>query len=195
MNKAAWRSLALAAVLAVLPLGTTAAEAEPPGPLSADVVAAMTPQRQGEVLEPLRVVADAAARAGRGPQADVYTQVEMASDYRSVNVYLTDPNRRAAFLDAVRKANPKADTKLLNVRKSAKTLLQLRKEITEFRGRKDLPFEIEMAGSTVDGSAIELAVNDTQAAQRYLAGPAVAQQLAASRTTPSACAGHPPRCR
>ncbi|ATZ29193.1 hypothetical protein SLAV_37140 [Streptomyces lavendulae subsp. lavendulae] len=29
--------------------------------------------------QPLRVVADAATRAGRGQQADVYTQVEMAS--------------------------------------------------------------------------------------------------------------------
>ncbi|CAM5322247.1 hypothetical protein [Streptomyces avidinii] len=117
MNKAAWRSLALATMPAVLPLGATAAEAEPPGPLSADVVAAMTPPQQGEVLEPLRVVADAAARAGRGPHADVYTQVEMASDYRSVNVHLTDPKRGPAFLEAVHKANPRADTKLLNVRK------------------------------------------------------------------------------
>ncbi|MFD8790168.1 chymotrypsin family serine protease [Streptomyces vinaceus] len=192
MNKTAWRTLALATVLAVLPLGATAAEAEPPGPLSADVVAAMTPQRQGEVLEPLRVVADAATRAGRGSHADVYTQVEMASDYRSVNVYLTDPNRGAAFLDAVRKANPEADTKLLNVRKSAKTLQQLRKEITEFRSRKDLPFTIEMAGSTVDGSAIELAVDDKQAAERYLAAPAVAQQLAAARTTPITLRQSPP---
>ncbi|WP_079406932.1 hypothetical protein [Streptomyces sp. 3211] len=184
MNKAAWRSLALATALAVLPLGATAAEAEPPGPLSADVVAAMTPQQQGEVLEPLRVVADAAARVGRGPHADVYTQVEMAADYRSVNVYLTDPNRGPAFLDAVRKANPQADTKLLNVRKSAKTLQQLRKEITGFRNRKDLPFKIEMAGSTVDGGAIELAVDDAQAARKYLAAPAVAQQLAAAGATP-----------
>ncbi|MFD8634380.1 hypothetical protein [Streptomyces sp. NPDC059533] len=185
MNKAAWRSLALATVLAVLPLGATAAaEAEPPGPLSADAVAAMTPQQQGRVLEPLRVVADAAAQVGRSAYADVYTQVEMAADYRSVNVYLTDTTRAAAFLDAVRKAGPKADTKLLNVRKSAKTLRQLRKEITDFRTRKDLPFKIRMAGSTVDGGAIELTVDDAKAAQKYLAGPAVAQELAAARTTP-----------
>lgn len=185
MNKAAWRSLALATVLAVLPLGATAtAEAEAPGPLSADAVAAMTPQQQGRVLEPLRIVADAAARVGRGAYTDVYTQVEMAADYRSVNVYLTDTTRGAAFLDAVRKAEPKADTKLLNVRKSAKTLQQLRKEITDFRSRKDLPFKIEMAGSTVDGGAIELGVDDAEAARKYLAGPAVAQELAAARTTP-----------
>ncbi|MFF4580061.1 hypothetical protein ACFY15_16945 [Streptomyces sp. NPDC001373] len=184
MNKAARRSLAFATVLAVLPLGAAAAKAEPPGPLSADAVAAMTPERQGEVLEPLRVVADAAARAGLGPQSDVYTQVEMASDYRSVNVYLTDPKRRSAFLEAVHKANPKADTKLLNVRKSAKTRLQLRKEITALRSREDLPFTIEMAGSTVDGSAIELGVNDTKAAQQYLARPAVAQQATSEGGTP-----------
>lgn len=85
----------------------------------------MGPERQGEVLEPLRVVADAAARVGRGAQADVYTQVEMASDYRSVNPCLTDPDRRAAFLDAVHRIDPEADTKLLNVRRSAKSRQRL----------------------------------------------------------------------
>ncbi|MFD5420099.1 hypothetical protein ACFWJT_18980 [Streptomyces sp. NPDC127069] len=193
MNKAAWRSLGLATVLAVLPLAATAtAEAEAPEPLSAEVVAAMTPQQQGEVLEPLRAVADAAARVGRGAYADVYTQVEMAPDYRSVNVYLTDTARGAAFLDAVRKAGPEADTKLLHVRKSAKTLQQIRKEINTFRSRRDLPFKIHMAGSTVDGGAIELSVDDAKAARRYLAEPAVTQELAAARATPVRVRQSPP---
>jgi hypothetical protein len=137
----------------------------------------MTPERQGQVLEPLRAVADAAARAGRSTQADVCTQVEMAPDYRSVNVYLTDPDRRAAFLDAVREVDPEADTQLLNVRRSAKSRQQLRREMTALVTRRDLPFTIEVATSTVDGSAIELGVEDPKAAQEYLARPAVAQQL------------------
>ncbi|MER5712210.1 hypothetical protein [Streptomyces sp. NPDC002122] len=186
MKKAVWRPLAFAAALAVLPLAAVSAEAKPQtqAPLSADVVAAMTPERQGEVLEPLRLVADAVARVGRSTQADVYTQVEMAPDYRSVNVYLTDPVRRTAFLDAVRKANPKADTDLLNVRRGAKSRQQLRKEIKAFLDRRDLPFKIERAHSTVDGSTIELGVDDTKSAQEYLARPAVARQRADAAATP-----------
>ncbi|MEV7614594.1 hypothetical protein [Streptomyces sp. NPDC089799] len=194
MKKAVWRPVALAAVLAVLPLMSASAEAgtgKPPSagaralePLSADIVAAMTPERQGEVLEPLRVLADAVARVGRSTQADVYTQVEMAKDYRSVNVYLTDTARRAAFLDAVRKANPKADTYLLNVRRGAKSQQDLRKEMKALLDRRDLPFKIERANSTVDGSAIELGVTDTKTAQEYIARPAFARQRAAAGATP-----------
>ncbi|MCX2184091.1 S1 family peptidase [Streptomyces sp. SKN60] len=184
MKKAVWRPVVLAAALAVLPLMAASAEAGAPEPLSADVVAAMTPEQQGEVLEPLRVVADAAARAGRGAQADVYTQVEMAPDYRSVNLYLTDPGRRAAFVDAVREVNPKADTELLHVRRSAKSRQQLRKEMTALVSRKDLPFKVEMASSTVDGGAIDLGVDDAKAAREYLARPAVAKQLTQAGATP-----------
>ncbi|MGW4164408.1 hypothetical protein [Streptomyces sp. NPDC004788] len=184
MKKAVWRPAALAAVLAVLPLAAVSAEARTPEPLSADVVAAMTPERQGEVLEPLRVLADAVARVGRSTQADVYTQVEMAADYRSVNVYLTDPDRRAVFLAAVRRVNPKADTDLLNVRRGAKSRQQLRKEMKALLDRRDLPFKIERAHSTVDGSAIELGVDDTKSAQEYLARPDVARQRAETGATP-----------
>ncbi|MEU9857090.1 trypsin-like serine protease [Streptomyces sp. NPDC047974] len=186
MKKVLWRPVAFAAALAVLPLAAVSAEAKPPtrAPLSADALAAMTPERQGEVLEPLRLVADAAARVGRSSQADVYTQVEMAPDYRSVNVYLTDPARRAAFVDAVRAANPKADTGLLNVRRGAKSRQQLRKEMKALLDRRDLPFTVERAHSTVDGGAIELGVDDTKAAEAYLARPAVAQERADAGATP-----------
>ncbi|MEU8762310.1 hypothetical protein [Streptomyces sp. NPDC048659] len=178
------RPIVLAAVLAVLPLMAMSAEARTPEPLSAATVAAMTPERQGEVLEPLRVLADAVARVGRAGKADVYTQVEMAPDYRSVNVYLTDPDRRADFVEAVHQAAPKADTGLLTVRRAAKSRLALRKEIKALVDRRDLPFKIERANSAVDGSVIELGVNDTKAAEAYLARPAVVRQRAEAGATP-----------
>ncbi|MET9883385.1 hypothetical protein ABZZ20_09560 [Streptomyces sp. NPDC006430] len=183
MKKAVWRSLSLVAALALLPLAGATAEAGTPGPLSADAVAAMSPERQAQVLEPLRVAADAAAQAGQGSQADVYTQVEMAADYRSVNVYLTDPNRRPAFIEAVHRANPKADTRLITVRRSVKSRKQLKQEISALDNH-NLPFKISLAGTTVDGSAIDLAVDNPQAARTYFAAPAVAQQQAASGASP-----------
>ncbi|MET9440243.1 hypothetical protein [Streptomyces sp. NPDC006610] len=178
MKKAIHRALVLAGALALLPIMAVSANAEPPGPLSVEAVAAMTPEEQAEALEPLRLAADAAAQVGQGARADIYTQVEMASDYRSVNVYLTDVDERGAFLAAVRKVNPKVDTDLINVVRGEKSRQQLRKEIADLTGRADLPFKVEMAGSSVDGGTIELAVDKPEAARAYLASPAVARERA-----------------
>ncbi|MDT3395184.1 hypothetical protein RKE29_00695 [Streptomyces sp. B1866] len=178
------RILAVVAVLAVLPLMAASAGADTPRPLSAAEVAAMSPARQGEVLAPLRVVADAVAQVGQGARADIYTQVEMASDYRSVNVYLTDVVQAGTFLAAVRRANPKADTALVTVRQSKKSRQRLKKEIDALLADPALPFQVELAGTSVDGGTIELAVNDPAAAKAYLAAPAVAAERSAAGGTP-----------
>ncbi|MFE1959272.1 hypothetical protein [Streptomyces sp. NPDC059479] len=180
MNKAIRRAIAVAGALALLPLLAVSAQAETPGPLSVEAVAAMTPERQAEVLEPLRLAADAVAQVGQGPRKDIYTQVEMAADYRSVNVYLTDVRQGRNFVAAVHKANPEVDTGLINVVKGEKSRQQLRKEIDAITSRSDLPFEVTLAGSSVDGGTIELAVDDPKAAERYFASPAVVQQSAAA---------------
>jgi hypothetical protein len=177
------RTLALAGAFVVLPFMAVAAKAESPEPLSVDVVAAMTPERQGEVLEPLRVAADAVAQVGQGVRADIYTQVEMASDYRSVNVYLTDVRQGQEFVAAVHRANPEVDTKLINVVQGKKTRQQLREEISDIVDRPGLPFTVGLAGSSVDGGVIELTVDDLRAARAYLASPAGAQWRAAAGAT------------
>ncbi|MFD8968892.1 hypothetical protein ACFV0C_28555 [Streptomyces sp. NPDC059568] len=180
MNKAIRRAIAVAGALALLPLLAVSAQAETPGPLSVEAVAAMTPERQAEVLEPLRLAADAVAQVGQGPRKDIYTQVEMAADYRSVNVYLTDVRQGRNFVAAVHKANPEVDTGLIHVVKGQKSRQQLRKEIDAITSRSDLPFEVTLAGSSVDGGTIELAVDDPKAAERYFASSAVVQQSAAA---------------
>ncbi|MFE2600238.1 hypothetical protein ACFXCZ_27740 [Streptomyces sp. NPDC059396] len=180
MKKAIRRAIALVGAMAVLPLMAVSAQAEPPGPLSVEAVAAMTPEEQAQVLEPLRLAADAVAQVGQGARTDIYTQVEMASDYRSVNVYLTDVRQGRNFVAAVRKTNPEVDTRLINVVQGKKSRQQLRKEITGIVDRKGLPFKVTLAGSSVDGGVIELAVDDPKAAERYFASPAVAQQSAAT---------------
>ncbi|MEU4743623.1 hypothetical protein AB0G02_24600, partial [Actinosynnema sp. NPDC023658] len=167
MRNAFRRSLALAGALAVLPLMTVPATAGTPGPLSAEAVAAMTPERQAEVLEPLRLAADAVAQVGQGPGADIYTQVEMAADYRSVNVYLTDVGRGRSFLAAVHRVDPKVDTRLINVVQGKKSRRQLRAEITDLVSSPDLPFRASLVGSSVDGGVIELAVDEPDAAHAY----------------------------
>ncbi|CAL9332630.1 hypothetical protein [Streptomyces sp. enrichment culture] len=184
MKNALRRSIALAGALVLLPLMSVSAAAETPGPLSAEMVAAMTPERQAEVLEPLRVAADAAAQVGQGERADIYTQVEMAADYRKVNVYLTDVRRGGEFLSAVRRTNPKADTRLIDIVQGKKSRQQLRKEIDELTNRSDLPFTVTLAGTSVDGGTIELAVDDPGAARAYFGSPAVASRRAAAGATP-----------
>jgi hypothetical protein len=176
------KALTLAAVSAALSMMAVPANAEPPKPLSADALAAMTPERQGHILEPLRLVADAAATVGLGARADIYTQVEMTSDYRAVNVYLTDVSQGPAFVAAVHATNPKADTRLLKVVQGKKTRQQLRKAVSDLVSRTDLPFTVSMAGSSVDGGAIELGVDNPTAAQNYLASPEVARRSTATET-------------
>ena len=125
MKKAFRRSLALAGVLTALPLLAVSANAESPEPLSVEAVAAMTPERQAEVLEPLRLAADAVAQVGQGARADIYTQVEMAADYRAVNVYLTDVRQGRDFVAAAHRVNPEVDTRLINVVQGKKSRPQL----------------------------------------------------------------------
>ncbi|MET9699753.1 hypothetical protein ABZY31_22910 [Streptomyces sp. NPDC006529] len=192
MNIGIRRSIALAGALAVLPLMTVSARAETPGPLSADAVAAMSPERQAEVLGPLRLAADAVAQVGRGARADVYTQVELAPTYRSVNVYLTDVAQGRNFLSAVRAVNPKADTRLLHIVQGKKSGVQLKKEIREIADAAALPFKVALAGSTPDGAVIELAVDDPATAAKYFASPAVAQRRSAAAATPVHLTQAPP---
>ncbi|MFJ6573233.1 hypothetical protein ACIQNU_38070 [Streptomyces sp. NPDC091292] len=172
-------ALAAVAVLSMLPLTAASAAADTPRPLSVAEVAAMSPAKQGEVLRPLRVVADAIAQVGQGDRADIYTQVEMASDYRSVNVYLTDVSKGRSFLAAVRRANPKADTGLVNVLQGKNSRQRLKEEIDAIVSDPALPFAVELAGTSVDGGAIELAVDDPTAAKAYLASPAVVTERSA----------------
>ncbi|MER5866212.1 hypothetical protein [Kitasatospora sp. NPDC002040] len=185
MKRTIRRILAVTAVLAVLPLTAASADADAPQPLSAAAVAALSPEQQGRVLEPLRVVADAVATVGQGSRADIYTQVELASDYRSVNVYLTDVGEARSFLGAVHQVNPKADTGLVHVRPGKKSRQQLKRETDAILADPALPFTVALAGSTVDGSAIELSVDNPAAARAYLATPAVAAaRSAAGPATP-----------
>jgi hypothetical protein len=187
MKYAFRRTLALAAACAVVPLVAVSAQAGAPQAgapqvLSVEAVAAMTPQRQAEVLEPLRHAADVVAQVGQGALADIYTQVELAPDYRAVNVYLTDVRQGRAFVAAVHKADPAVDTRLVRVLQGRKSRLDLMKEISDLTGRTDLPFTVELAAGSVDGAVIELAVDDPAAARAYLASPAVAQRRAAGAT-------------
>lgn len=176
-------AVALATACAVVPLMAVPATAKAPEPLSADAIAAMTPERQGAVLEPLRLAADAAAQVGLTTRADIYTQVEMASDYRALKVYLTDVGQGPAFLAAVRAVNPKVDTRLITVVQGRKSRQQLRQAISDITTRTDLPFRVGLASSSVDGGTIELAVDDPKAATAYLASPDVVRRRAATGTT------------
>ncbi|GLF94267.1 trypsin-like serine protease [Streptomyces yaizuensis] len=178
MKNAIRRSIALGGALALLPLMAVSAEAKPPGPLSVAEVAAMSPERQAEVLEPLRLVADAAIRVGLERRTDIYTQVEMASDYRAVNVYLTDISQGGQFIAEVRRISPKADTGLIDIVQGKKSRQALNKEVDQLTERSDLPFEVSLAGTSTDGGTIELSVDKPQAARSWLTG----RQAAASAT-------------
>ncbi|MFE3092451.1 hypothetical protein ACFXG1_01330 [Streptomyces sp. NPDC059248] len=178
------RTWAVVGALLLLPLSTVAAQAGSADPLSADQVAKMSPERQAEVLAPLRAAAEAVAKVGGSTRSDVYTQVALGTDYRSVKVYLTDVSAGADFLADVRRTAPRVDTGLIDVVAGKKTRKQLDAEITALTSRRDLPFDIALAGPSVDGGTIDLMVDDPAAARAYFATPSVAKDREEASATP-----------
>lgn len=178
------RTWAVVVALLLLPLSTVAARAGSGDALSADLVAKMSPERQAEVLAPLRAAAEAVDKVGRGSHSDVYTQVALGTDYRSVKVYLTDVAQGAGFLAAVRRTAPNVDAGLIDVLAGQKTRKQLDAEISALTSRRDLPFDITLAGPSVDGGSIDLLVDDPAAARAYFAKPSVAKDREEASATP-----------
>ncbi|MGC0422054.1 hypothetical protein [Embleya sp. AB8] len=153
------------AAIAVMPYSATA---ETPAPLSADVLAAMSPEAQGRLLEPLRVAADGVVRVGRDLRADIYTSAEMSADYKVLKVYLTDTSQSDAFIAQVHKKYPKLDTKLIVVNQGKNSEASMIREASIFLDDKTLPFEVYSASLAGDGGGITLSVSDPGSASSFL---------------------------
>ncbi|MFI1585579.1 hypothetical protein [Embleya sp. NPDC020630] len=159
-----------AAVVAFAALATIpySASADTPTELSAAVLAGMSPEEQGRVLEPLRVVADGVVTVGRDLRADIYTSAEMSADYKALNVYLTDTSQADAFIAQVHKKYPNADTKLIVVKQGKNSEASMVREASLLLDDKTLPFEVYSASFAGDGGSITLSVNDPGNANSYL---------------------------
>ncbi|NXY96099.1 hypothetical protein HYE82_17245 [Streptomyces sp. BR123] len=160
---------------AVSPAAPAPAESSGRGaPLSQDDLDRMTVQQKLDVLNPLRLVGSAVQQVGRDQRQDVFTGVRIAPSHRSVELFLTDVNQKDSFLARVKRLEPKADLRLVDVKAAPSTRVELRNHIKQLKDLgPQLPFDIQGIGHSVDGTQIQVMASDAGRAQAYFAaGPA-----------------------
>ncbi|GAA4991331.1 hypothetical protein GCM10023205_74150 [Yinghuangia aomiensis] len=135
--------------------------------LTVEQVAAMAPEEQAKVLNPLRVVAEAAIQVGRNVFPDIYTSTALGSGYRSVDVYITDLGRSAAFEQALEKFRPGLDMGILRFVQAKASEKAQAAAIQALYDQVGRPFSIYSAGIAADGG-LQLSVDDAATAERYL---------------------------
>lgn len=124
VKRAVKSAIGLGAVgLALLTVTAPGAQAEPTSPHRTEAqIAAMDPTQRGELLEPLRQLANAVDAAGQSKQSDTYAGVRIDAPSNVVHVYVTDPSRTAKLIEAARQADTGVDTRKIVVQKVRYTL-------------------------------------------------------------------------
>ncbi|MFG1883276.1 hypothetical protein [Micromonospora sp. NPDC049102] len=173
-----------AAVLAATLMATTAMWSSPaagdPPELTNQQIAAMSPEEQGLLLQPLRDVADAAAAVGAASHSEVFSGLELDGTTGTVKVYLTDLGAAKKFLAAVRKTDPTIDADRIELKQGGHTLTELKSagvRLINEQQRSDL--SIESVAVPADGSGLTVRARDVVRAAEALTPSAVARRTIA----------------
>ncbi|WP_234349955.1 S1 family peptidase [Streptomyces sp. WM4235] len=164
MKRTAKSAIGLGAVgLALLTVTAPGAQAEPASPRRTEAqIAAMDPTQRGELLEPLRQLADAVAAAGKSKQPDTYAGVRIDAPNNVVHVYVTDRSRTAKLIEAARQTDAGIDTKKIAVEEVRTTLAALhdaRARLLAKSAAKSLPYEIHSVAVNAEASSLDVAVD------------------------------------
>ncbi|WP_426502093.1 hypothetical protein ACPPVO_31095 [Dactylosporangium sp. McL0621] len=180
------RSLRLAVIVsaAVVVAGIGAGTAQAaPAPLTYSQIAALPPQQQAKILDPLRAVADVAGTVGRSQESGVFSGVQIDATAGAVTVYLTDLGRQKAFLAAMRAADAGLDTRPARFARSPLTRAALEAgRDALLAGSTAADLTVESIVVPADGTALHVRVRDTGRAARAL--PASGAGLAAPNGVP-----------
>ena len=155
-------------------------------PLTDAQLAAMTPDQQARVLDPLRAVAEALGTAGRGGIADIYGNVLIDANDGLVKLYLTDTKQAPRAIAAARAVNPKVDASRIRVLSAAAThnaLDAASQRIVAMADAHRLPFPIGMVGPAPDASGVEVDVADPAALSAATQAPAAPAPAAVGTLT------------
>lgn len=119
--------------------------------------------------------AEAAKQVGLGKHPDMYTNVKLNSCQCSITVFLTDPTRSDTFLNDLRSAFPDFGSWTvgfapgrLNHADCTSAFFSTQAELHA----RQLPFQLRVISTPVECSAIQLTVDDVEAARAYLSDPA-----------------------
>ncbi|MGW1159262.1 peptidase [Streptomyces sp. NPDC002513] len=173
--------LALAAV--AVPQTATAQPAKPTK-LTLAQIAALSPEAQGRILDPLRAIAAAVDHVGKTTEADTYSSLQIDAPDGRVDVYLTNPSREAGFVKAAKHINKHIDATRIAVHPARYTLRALhaaRDHLLAQEAKHQLPYKIYTAAVAADGSGLQVSVDKPGTALASAARTASAQ-LASSNT-------------
>ncbi|GAA0637595.1 hypothetical protein GCM10010174_69230 [Kutzneria viridogrisea] len=171
-GKSRWAGVCLAAV-GLLCTVSAPAQARV---LSDEQIAAMSPQQQAVLLDPLRATASALGAAGRGELADVYGNLAIDANHGVVRLYLTDTAQTGRAFAAARAVDPGLDTSRVQVVKAAYTHRELdaaSQHLLDLAEANRLPYQVYLAGPAPDASGLEVTVGASKpvAAQASLELP------------------------
>ncbi|MFD8766550.1 chymotrypsin family serine protease [Streptomyces mirabilis] len=176
---------ALALAAATVPQTATAQPAEP-NKLTLAQIAALSPEAQGRILDPLRAIAAAAGQAGKTTEADIYSSLKIDAPDGRVDVYLTDPSKAADFIKAAKQVNKHIDATRITVLHAQYTLRALhaaRNHLLAQEAAHQLPYKIYTAAVATDGSGLQVGVDKPDSA---LAGTTRASSATARRDSSTA---------
>lgn len=166
--------LAVIAVATVTSLGT-AGVAHAERVLTYQSIAAMSPDDQAAILDPLRVVAHAAGAVGRAQGASVLAGIQIDAPSRTVTIYLTDLKQQAGFLAAMQKTDTAIDLGPARFKQGNYTVEALKAAADELISQqKQSNLSIESVVVSPDGSALRVRAYEVAAAVRGLASLATA---------------------
>jgi hypothetical protein len=167
-------AVALATALALLP--TTSAYAAATGsakPTTFDQFAALPYDQQAAVLAPLRAAAGALDDLGRGSRSADYGDVVIDPVADTVTLYATSPAGAAALIADAKGNHPDVDTGLIRVQNAAYSKARLHSARDRLAAsRASLPYQIVSIAVAVDGSGLEVGVDNPASAAA--AAPSVA---------------------
>jgi hypothetical protein len=143
------------------------------GPTTFDQFAALPYDQQAAVLAPLRAAAAALDELGRGSRAADYGDVVIDPVARTVTLYATSPAGAAALISGAKRNHPDVDTGLIRVQHAAYSKARLHSARDQLAaGRASLPYQIVSIAVAVDGSGLEVGVDNPVSAAA--AAPSVA---------------------
>lgn len=167
------RAMGIGAVAVVAAVGLLPAESASAGPGNSakpttfDQFAAQSFDQQAAVLNPLRAIAGALDDLGRGSRAADYGDVVMDPVADTVTLYATSPAGAARLIADAKHDHPEIDTHLIRVASAAYSKADLhaaRDRLAAQAGR--LPYHLVSIAVAVDGSGLEVGVDDPAAAEQ-----------------------------
>ncbi|GAA1978301.1 hypothetical protein [Catenulispora subtropica] len=182
-------TVALSAALGLIPAAAASGDTSwsSPKPATFDQFAAQPFDQQASVLQPLRAVAGALDDLGRGSLAAAYGDVVMDPVADTVTLYATSPAGGAALVAQAKQDHPEIDTTLIRIKPAAYSKAQLhaaRDRLAAQAGH--LPYQLVSVAVAVDGSGLEVGVDDPAAAKQTTALAA-----GAAGSDPASIAGVP----